>query len=197
MKLSTLYTTIRRFIPFIIIVVVIVVFLERQKKPSLPPPALEVSSLDIRSPNNKDFELPNLSGTTIRLSDFKGSVVLLNFFATWCPGCREEMPSLEEIYQANKNKGFLVLGIAGDPQGKEKLEPFVKEYGLTFPILLDPENQVFRQYYVRGIPVTYLLDKQGRIAGMYLGEADWSSNKAQMLIDHLLQEPYDEKDTTS
>jgi peroxiredoxin len=193
MKFHFLRSNIYRFFPFIIIVLTVAFLLERQKSSSLPPPGIEVNTLDVRSPHIWDFALPALSGKIIHLSDFKGSVVLLNFFATWCPPCREEMPSLEEAFQANKDKGFVVLGIAGDTQGKEIVEPFMKDYGLTFPVLLDPENQVFKQYFVRGIPVTYLLDRQGRIAGMYPGEADWNSGKAQALIDHLVQEPYEEK----
>jgi len=74
------------------------------------------------------------------------------------------------------------------------LVPGVKEYKLTFPVLLDTQGQVFKQYFVRGIPVTYLLYRQGRISTMYRAEADWSSDKAQVLLDHLLQEPYEEKD---
>ena len=193
MKSHFLRSNIYRFFPFIIIVLAVAFLLERQKSPSLRPPEMEVNTLDIRSPESRTFALPDLSGKTVHLSDFKGRVVLLNFFATWCPPCREEMPSLEEAFQAKKDKGFVVLGIAGDTQGKEIVEPFMKDYGLTFPVLLDPENQVFKQYFVRGIPVTYLLDKYGRIAGMYPGEADWNSDKAQALIDHLLQESYEEK----
>lgn len=190
-----LSSKIQRFIPFIIIFLVTVFFVERQKTPALLPPPIEISVLETRAEEIWEFALPDLSGNIIRLSDFKGTVVLLNFWATWCPPCREEMPSLEEVFQTNKDKGFVVLGISRDEKGKEAVGPFMKEYGLTFPVLLDPELQVFNQYFVRGIPVTYLLDRQGRVAGMYPGAADWSSAKVQALLDYLLQEPYEEKET--
>ncbi|MBD3307754.1 redoxin domain-containing protein [candidate division KSB3 bacterium] len=91
------------------------------------------------------------------------------------------------VISAQKAQGFVVVAISNDQPSS--LVSFVEEYELTFPILVDPEGEVFRKYFVRGIPVTYLLDRQGRIAGMFPGEADWSSEKAQALIDQLLQEP--------
>lgn len=181
-----------RFLPFFIVVLAAVILLAHQKGPSLlPPPKMDIKALDIRSDTIWDFALPNLFGQIVHLSDFKGNVVLLNFFGTWCPPCREEMPSLENAFQTNKDKGFIVLGISGDKE-KETVESFVQNYKLTFPVLLDSENRVFQQYFVRGIPTTYLLDRQGRIATMYPGEADWSSREAQVLLEHLLQEPYEE-----
>ncbi len=194
MKSYIFHSKISFFLPFLIIVLAAVILLARQKSPSqLPPPKMDITVLDVRTETVWDFTLPNLSGESVHLSDFKGNVVLLNFFGTWCPPCREEMPSLEKAFQTNNDRGFVVLGIAGDKE-KAPVESFVQTYKLTFPVLLDPESQGFRQYYVRGIPVTYLLDRQGRIATMYRGEADWSSKEAQALIDHLLQEPYKEKE---
>lgn len=184
---------IRRVLPFLIIVITAAFLLEHQKSPSLPPPEMDIDSLDVRADTSWDFALPDLSGEMIHLSDFQGSVVLLNFFGTWCPPCRKEMPSIEEAFQTHKDKGFVVLGISGDKE-KETVKSFVQNYKLTFPVLLDPENQVFTQYFVRGVPVTYLLDRQGRIATMYPGEADWNSSKAQVLLDHLLQEAYEENE---
>jgi peroxiredoxin len=192
MKISVSRLKIFRLLPFLIIVLVAVLFLLRQKNPSqLSPPKMDIKALDIRADMIWDFTLPNLSGESVHLSDFKGNVILMNFFGTWCPPCREEMPSLEKAFQTNEDKGFVVLGIAGDKE-KTTVESFVQTYKLTFPVLLDPENQVFRQYFVRGIPVTYLLDRQGQIATMYRGEADWSSREAQVLLEHLLQEPHEE-----
>jgi len=193
MNVSVSRAKILRLLPFLIIVLVAVILLAHQKSPyQLPPPKMDITVLDVRTETVWDFTLPNLSGESVHLTDFKGNVVLLNFFGTWCPPCREEMPSLEKAFQTNKDRGFVVLGIAGDKE-KATVESFVQTYKLSFPVLLDRESQVFKQYYVRGIPVTYLLDRQGRIAGMYRGEADWNSDKARALIDHLLQEPYEQK----
>ena len=99
------------------------------------------------------------------------------------------MPSLERAFQRNKERGLVVLGIAADPEGAKTVTPFLDEYNVTFPVLLDPKNQVFSQYFVRAIPVTYLLDRKGHIASMYRGEADWSSQEAQVLLEHLLKDP--------
>ncbi len=188
MKLETLRPKIRRFLPFLVIFLAVVIFLEREKSPLLPPPHMDLISLDVRATSERNFTLPDLSGNPIRLSDLKGKVLLLNFFATWCAPCRDEMPSLEALFQANQNKDFLILGISRDVEGKKAVAPFMKEYGLTFPVVLDPEMRAFQLYFIRAIPVTYLLDRQGRIAGMHTGVADWNSSEAQALIDQLLQE---------
>lgn len=179
------------FLPFIFIVVAAVWFVEQQQKPpevSLSAPKMALNSLDVRAPNERQFTLSDLSGNTVSLSDFEGKGILLNFFATWCPSCREEMPSLEALYQAKKDEGFVVLGVAAD-EDKKLLLPLLEDSGVTFPVVLDPKKVAFSQYFVRNIPITYFLDRQGRIAGMFPGPADWSSAEAQVLIDQLLQEP--------
>lgn len=180
---------IRRFIPFIIIFVAVVYLNEVLKQGGpLSFPKMNLVAPAMRSANNTEFTLPDLSGKATRLSDFRGNVVLLNFFATWCPPCREEMPTIENVFRAYKHKDFVVLGIAGDTKGKEVVEPFVKEYEMTFPVVLDTKSVVSKQYNVRGIPAIYLLDRQGRIAGTHVGGADWNSEEARALIEQLLQE---------
>jgi peroxiredoxin len=188
MRISSL--NIRKFIPFIVIIIVIVVvsLLERQKSSLLPFPEIKLLSPDRRPSDRTNFTLPDLSGKTIRLSDLRGNVVLLNFFATWCSPCREEMPTLEKMFQAYHHKGVVVLGVAGDIKGQEVVEPFVKKYNVTFPVVLDDENVVWRQYGVRGIPTVYLFDRQGKIASMYVGGANWDSEEAHALIEQLLNE---------
>jgi peroxiredoxin len=157
---------------------------------------MDISTLDIRGEDVWDFELPDLSGNLVKLSDFKGNVVVLNFFGSWCGPCGAEMPSLQKAFQHNQERGLVVLGIAADPEGAKTVTPFLKEYNVTFPVLLDPKNEVFSRYFVRAIPVTYLLDREGKIATMYRGEADWNSSEAQMLLDHLLKESIEELEAT-
>ncbi len=181
----------RVFFPFAVIFAVAILALETQKDivPPLGPPLMELIDQEARGGSGeRPFTLPALTGEIVQLSDFRGNVVVLNFFATWCPPCREEMPSLEALYQANKNRGLAVVGIAADPDGDKAIAPFAKEYALTFPLLLDTKSEVFRLYFVNNIPVTYLIDKQGRIAGMSRGGADWNSPQAQELVDELLLE---------
>jgi peroxiredoxin len=194
MRFSNL--NIKKFIPFlvlvvIVVVVVIVAWYEQQKTDSvsaLPGPPVKLLSPEKRPSEGTAFTLPDLSGKTIRLAELRGNVVLVNFFATWCSPCRDEMPTLERVFRAYENKGFVVLGVAGDIKGKEVVEPFVKKYGVTFPVVLDDENAVQRQYGVRGIPAVYLFDRQGKIATMYVGGANWDSAEAHALIDELLKE---------
>ncbi len=189
-RIHTTRSSIRKYLPFVIILVATILLVERQKQGiMLPVPQVKLNLQERRSPNDeRDFTLPDLTGKQLRVSDLEGEVVLLNFFATWCPPCRDEMPSLEDVYQTYRDRDFTVLGISRDEDGKKALDPFMKKFGLTFPVVLDPELQAFNLYFVRGIPVTYLLDRQGRIAGMHIGPADWNSPEAQGLIEELLAE---------
>ena len=114
-----------------------------------------------------DFTLKTIDGKTISLKDFKGKVVLINFWATWCPPCREELPLFEEIYEKYKDKGFVILAINTDP---ENLQDFLKDFGveLTFPILIGDEK-ILDLYPVRGLPTSFLIDREGKIVKVRLG----------------------------
>lgn len=116
-----------------------------------------------------DFVLTDLNGKVVNFKkDFYGKKVLLNFWASWCASCKEEMKALEEAYKASRDKGFNVIGI-NVYQDKEEVERFVHELGLTFPILLDREGDVAEAYNVFGIPVSYLIDSSGIVKEKYLG----------------------------
>ncbi len=169
--------------------VLIGTFLVLQQLASRPKsPSIILSPPDSRQPFPLDFRLSDLNGDTVRLSDFRGNVVLLNFWATWCYPCRTEMPSMNAVYQDYRGKEFVVLAIASDAQGKEVVSPFVEEYDLTFPVLLDPQDVVGRRLQISGIPTTYLLDKHGRIAGVESGAQNWNSSKVHRLLDSLIAE---------
>jgi thiol-disulfide isomerase/thioredoxin len=178
----------QKFFPFLIIVVFAAFLMQRQQGGDLPAPRLDILPEVSRSAEGTAFTLPDLSGKMVRLEDFRGSVVLLNFFATWCGPCREEMPGLEQLYRAYARKGLVVVGISSDVQGQEVVAPFVKQYGLSFPVLLDPKDTLSQPYRIRGIPTIYLLDRHGRVAGMHVGGADWNGPAAHALIEQLLQE---------
>ena len=152
-------------------------------------PAITLTAAQARQPFPVDVALPDLQGHTMRLAYRRGQVVLINFWATWCYPCRVEMPSMQALYQDYGEKGFEILAISIDVQGKVVVVPFVEDYGLTFPILLDPENAVSTMLQVRGIPTSYLLDKWGRVAGVAIGARDWNSNTMRRLLDQLLAEP--------
>jgi len=142
-------------------------------------PAVPMSSRTVAAP---EFWLRDLDGTVRSLASFRGRVVLLNFWATWCTPCRAEMPMLETLSQAYKDHDFEVVGVASDVQGIEVVQPFVTQLHLSFPILLDSTGQVTRLYGVTSLPTTYLLDREGRLVTVAIGSHDWANADARALL---------------
>lgn len=132
------------------------------------------------------FELAGPGGSTLRLADFRGKVLLLNFWATWCPPCVREMPSMEALYQKYKNRNFAVLAISLDEKGEAVVAPFVKKLKLTFAIALDVESRVSALYGARDLPSSFLIDPKGKVIAAAKGERDWFSPEAQSYMDELL-----------
>ncbi len=133
------------------------------------------------------FQLLDLKGNQISLSDYNGKVVLLNFWATWCAPCRVEMPAMESLYQDLHQDGLEVLAISIDPQGMVVTRPFQEAMGLTFPILHDSDYRVGAAYGARTLPMTYLIDRKGIIRQRIFGARDWNGVDARQLIRSLLQ----------
>ncbi len=133
-----------------------------------------------------EFKLIDLEGKWLSLSDYRGKVVLLNFWATWCGPCRVEMPSMEIVYQDLKEQGFEILAISSDPQGSIVTRPFVESQALTFPILHDSDYRVSGTYGIRTLPMSYLIDRQGTLRHRVFGARDWNSPEARELIKELL-----------
>jgi thiol-disulfide isomerase/thioredoxin len=135
-----------------------------------------------------DFSLNDMDENRHSLDDYRGKVILLNFWATWCPPCRREMPSMERLYQKFKEQAFIVLAINQweDPDhvfaytGQLNTDP-------TFPILFDRESEVSAAYGVKGLPTTYLLDRQGRIRYRALGGREFDHPEVEEIIRQLLQ----------
>ncbi len=123
------------------------------------------------------FTLKDLNGTNVSLSKFKGKPVLLNFWATWCGACKEELPSMERLHKTAKEHGIQVVAISIDRGNQEKVQKYVKEYNLTFPILLDPDQKVRRSYFILGLPTSYLIDSQGKLRGFISGARQWDNDK--------------------
>jgi cytochrome c biogenesis protein CcmG/thiol:disulfide interchange protein DsbE len=122
-----------------------------------------------------EFELPDLVDKSVRLSDFRGKVVFLNFWATWCKPCREEMPSMEILYKNFERDGLVVLAISIDRvTTKKDIPPFVKSLNLTFPILIDSWGQTDKRYKLMGVPETYIIDQQGVLREKVIGPRDWT-----------------------
>ncbi|MGA9225616.1 MAG: redoxin domain-containing protein, partial [Mesobacillus sp.] len=112
-----------------------------------------------------DFELTALDGKTVKLSDYRGKKVILNFWATWCPPCKAEMPHMQNFYEENKDKGveILAVNLTNMDKGVDEVQKFVKEYGLTFTIPLDEEGVAGTTYQAFTIPTSYILDENGVI----------------------------------
>ena len=147
-------------------------------------PAMPMSSRTVVAP---DFSLRDLDGNVRRLASFRGRVVLLTFWTTWCPPCRTEIPLLEALYQTYKDRGFEVVAVVSDVQGAEVVQPFVTEHHLSFTTLQDTAGQITRLYGVTSLPTTYLLDREGRLVTVAIGNHDWAKADARALIMSLLE----------
>lgn len=122
-----------------------------------------------------DFSLPNLEEKTVRLSDYRGKVVFLNFWATWCKPCREEMPSMDVLYKNFEREGLVVLAVSIDRvTTKKDIPPFISGMNLTFPVLVDSWGQTDKRYKLMGVPETYIIDQQGILREKIIGPRDWT-----------------------
>jgi len=120
-----------------------------------------------------DFTLNRLDGTPVSLSQYRGKVVLVNFWATWCPPCVREMPSLVRVYEHYRDKGFVILGVNTTYQDeREKVAQFVRDQKVSFPVLLDLTGESNAGYGSRLMPTSYLIDQQGRIVYTHVGQID-------------------------
>lgn len=131
------------------------------------------------------FELRDLEGRTYRLADYHGTVVLVNFWATWCEPCRDEMPSIQRLKQKFAGKSFTVLAVnVGEPEAR--IRKFLASMALDFPVLLDPEMSVTRNWQTRILPASYLVGRDGRIRYSLVGELDWSSERVVKTVNELI-----------
>ena len=134
-----------------------------------------------------NFELQNLIGKKVNLSEFRGKVVLLNFWATWCTTCTAELPALEKLHSAFEDQGFLVLTVSLDGR-PDPVRAFLKKKGLSLIVLMDTEKEAsFDLYAVMALPVSFLIDRDGLIVEKYLGERDWNSGEIKKRISDLLR----------
>lgn len=133
-----------------------------------------------------DFTVEDLDGMSVTLSSHKGKVVFLNFWATWCPPCRAEMPSLEKLYNNMKGRNFVMLLISTGEKN-QTVKNFIDKNKYSFPVFLDSDNRVSNQYGVAGIPTTMLINKEGVIVLRETGSRDWSTPDIVSLIERLLK----------
>ncbi len=134
-----------------------------------------------------DFALMTMDNKKVSLKDFKGKYIFLNFWATWCGPCIDEMPSMERLYQKFKTrKNFAMLAVSIDKGGAEVVEKFKAENKFTFTVLLDRDSEVAGAYGVMGIPSTYLIDPQGHVINRAVGARDWSAKDSIEYFEKML-----------
>jgi thiol-disulfide isomerase/thioredoxin len=132
----------------------------------------------------------DLEGHAVRLADFKGRVVLLNFWATWCAPCIREMPSLDRLQAALKARGLSVLAVSLDRGGAKVIVPFAKRLRLEhIGLYHDATGALVKAFGITGLPTSFLIDRRGRIVGAYPGPAEWDGPEARALIEHYLRQP--------
>jgi peroxiredoxin len=134
-----------------------------------------------------DVSLQDLNGRTVKLSEFKGKIVFLNFWASWCQACRDEMPLMEKLYNKLKKMDFAMLAVSL-PEPESVVKDFFAENKLSFMALLDPEEKARSLFGVTTIPTTFILDKEGRIISSAAGPRKWDSKESFALFEHLIKE---------
>ena len=131
-----------------------------------------------------DFSLPMPDGTTFRLANHHGKMVFVNFWATWCEPCKEEIPAMERLWLRHKDQGFVMVGVSLDSNPKV-VPPFVAQHKVTFPIALDPKMDVANTYGVRALPTSFIIDRDGRMTALALGPRPWDNAAAHALVEGL------------
>ena len=134
-----------------------------------------------------DFTLHDSTGTVFNLHDQQGKVVLINFWATWCPPCIHEMPMMEQLYQSRKHQPFALWAINMQESASDVAD-FMRRTTFHFPALVDPKGDVSARYMVRGLPTTYLIDCRGKMLGSIVGMMPWTSPATAALLDALVRD---------
>jgi len=132
-----------------------------------------------------DFTLRDVNGRTVTLASLKGKVVLLNFWATWCPPCKAEMPSMNKLYNELKSKGFEVVAVSTD-NGISPVKEFLAKNRIDFTVIFDETKAVAREYKVFSMPTTFLIDRNGFIVEKFYGEYEWTDAEVRKQIEKLL-----------
>lgn len=156
-------------------------FAKAERPQSTPADLLQAGSMA------PDFTLKNLKGKPVTLSQYRGKVVFLNFWATWCPPCRAEMPAMERLNEVYAGRDFVILAVNVE-EDVAAVKTFLKEHPHSFTVLLDPEARAQNLYGVYRFPETFLIDKRGKIDEHYLGARDWSGVEFLKKINAMMKE---------
>jgi len=149
--------------------------------------ALSLASSGLEGQQAPDFALKSSSGENLRLSEYRGDVVMINFWATWCGPCRQEMPLLDELYTRYQRVGFNLLGVNIDDDSRRAMK-MIDELGVNFPVLFDARKEVSKLYAVDAMPVTVLVDREGKVRHVHHGYKPGYEEKYLDQIRSLLRE---------
>lgn len=149
--------------------------------------ATSLASSGLEGRSAPDFALKSSTGENLRLSEYRGEVVMVNFWATWCGPCRQEMPLLDELYQRYERVGFNLLGVNIDDDSRKAMK-MIEELGVNFPVLFDSRKEVSRLYEVDAMPVTVLIDREGNVRYVHLGYKPGYEEKYLDQVRSLLRE---------
>jgi len=147
------------------------------------------SGVEINRPTPNFRAIDLATRDSVSLEDYRGSVTLVNIWATWCLPCRDEMPSMQTLYDSLATRGFKIAAISIDEGSPEDVTAFAEKFGLTFDILHDRSGQVERLYQTTGVPESFLLDRDGVIVKRIISAHDWNSEANRSLIRRLLDQP--------
>jgi thiol-disulfide isomerase/thioredoxin len=128
-----------------------------------------------------DFTLEDLSGKRVMLSEYRGKLVFLHFWASWCPPCKKELSSIQRLYEESDRKKFVILAV-NIREDKRAVEDFVQKKGFTFPVQLDSKSRVSRKFRVRSIPVTFIINQEGDVIGTISGSREWEWDEFEPLL---------------
>jgi len=145
-------------------------------------------SRTLDEPRPVEFSLPDANGTRVDIADFRGRIVFLNFWATWCPSCVTEMPAMEKLHRKLKDREFAMVTVSLQDSA-DTVKRFFNRHELTFTALLDLTGKSVPDFGIRAIPTTLILDKTGRIIGRVMGPRAWDSRKSVAMFEHLIGEP--------
>ncbi len=144
-------------------------YLFGKEEPNGPYPPNYIPAAQQSTAKAPDFTLPTSDGKMLKLSSLKGKVIILDFWATWCPPCRKGIPDLIELKKKYGKKGFEIIGISVDRETKNEVVPFIKEYGINYPVVYADNNIITSYGGIRAIPTSFIIDKQGKIVASYEG----------------------------
>lgn len=178
----------RKFIPAILLIAALLPACSKEKSTEKAPAKPEATGVSktVEGTAAPDFTVKDLDGKDVTLSSLKGQVVLVNFWATWCPPCKEEIPSMIKLNRAMQGKAFRMLAISIDEGGKEAVNGYFKG-SRDLPTYLDNEGKTSQLYGTTGVPETFVVDKQGIIRKKIVGGMDWSTPDVIAYMDELLK----------